>query len=86
MARGTDNGVRRAGAGRLSVAAAMMTVMAIKMTNYVLTWTDPEGVERGSAVGYDKASAEHRRDKLEAEGCTDIVISEAKPGELPVPK
>ncbi|MGW7081473.1 hypothetical protein ACWGH2_24690 [Streptomyces sp. NPDC054871] len=32
--------------------------MAITMTNYALTWTDPQGNRHGSAVGYDEASAQ----------------------------
>ncbi|MEU1134964.1 hypothetical protein ABZ383_34765 [Streptomyces sp. NPDC005900] len=58
--------------------------MPIKMKNYVLTWTDIHGVKRGCAVSYDKASAEHREERLVAEGCTDVTVAQAKPGELPV--
>ncbi|MEW2393143.1 hypothetical protein AB0933_32760 [Streptomyces venezuelae] len=60
--------------------------MAIKMTNYVLTWTDTDGVKRASAVSYDEGSARDRAEKLDAAQCTDIVVSEAKPGELPTPQ
>lgn len=60
--------------------------MAITMTNYVLTWTDTNGVKRAAAVSYDKASAQDRAEGLDAAECRDIVVSEAKPGELPVPR
>ncbi|MFJ5294480.1 hypothetical protein [Streptomyces sp. NPDC088348] len=68
------------------MAADRMTAMAITMINYVLTWTDPDGVPRASGVGYDKASAGHQQEKLEREGCTHVEITEAKPGVLPTPK
>ncbi|MFM9373222.1 hypothetical protein [Streptomyces sp. Da 82-17] len=57
--------------------------MTITMTNWMLTWTGPDGKRRLSAVSYDKPSAEHRRRRLEDEGCTDIDIIETKPGVLP---
>jgi hypothetical protein len=56
------------------------------MQNYALTWTDPDGRPRASAVAYDKTSADERRGELEDAGCTDIEIVEVKPGELPQPR
>jgi hypothetical protein len=53
------------------------------MTNYGLTWTDPDGTPRAAAVSYDKASAEARKARLEADGCTAVEVVETKPGELP---
>ncbi len=60
-----------------------MIRMATTMMSWVLTWTDPQGVRRASAVSYDEPSAEDRRQRLEAEGCTDVVVRKVKPGELP---
>ncbi len=60
--------------------------MTITMQNYALTWTDPDGVHRASAVAYDEASAGQRKDELETGGATDVEIVPAKPGELPEPK
>ena len=53
------------------------------MKNYGLTWTDPDGTPRAAAVSYDNASAETRKKRLEADGCTDVTVVETKPGELP---
>lgn len=55
--------------------------MAITMTNYGLTWTDPDGTPRAASVSYDKASAEDRKKRLVAAKCKDIEIVETKPGE-----
>lgn len=60
--------------------------MTITMTNYGLTWTDPDGIPRAAAVSYDKTSADRRKAQLEAEGCTDLEVVETKPGELPQPR
>jgi hypothetical protein len=60
--------------------------MTITMKNYGLTWTDPEGVPRSSAVGYDKPSAEKQKKVLEDAGCADVEIVETRPGQLPQPK
>ncbi|WP_069883573.1 hypothetical protein [Streptomyces luteocolor] len=60
--------------------------MAIKMQNYGLTWTDANGVPHATVCSYDKTSAEHRRQKLEADGCTSVRIVETKPGELLQPQ
>jgi hypothetical protein len=60
--------------------------MTITMQNYGLTWTDPEGIPRASAVSYDQASAGHRKAELEKAGATDIEITPIKPGELPEPR
>lgn len=57
-----------------------------RMKNFSLTWTDPDGTPRAAAVSYDKASAEDRKARLEAEGCTDVEVVETKPGELLRPK
>jgi hypothetical protein len=51
------------------------------MKNYGLTWTDPDGVPRAAAVSYDKGSADSRKARLEAEGCTAVEVVETKPGE-----
>ncbi|MFI9598961.1 hypothetical protein ACIHCX_03600 [Streptomyces sp. NPDC052043] len=53
------------------------------MQNYALTWTDPTGKPRASAVAYDKPSAGHRQADLEAAGCTNVQIVPVKPGQLP---
>ncbi|MFH9968335.1 hypothetical protein ACH4PR_44740 [Streptomyces mirabilis] len=47
--------------------------MAVAMTNYGLTWTDPDGTPRASVVSYDKVSADRPKDELEAGGCTSEV-------------
>ncbi|KOG33272.1 hypothetical protein [Streptomyces resistomycificus] len=60
--------------------------MTITMQNYGLTWTDPDGIPRASAVAYDKPSAERQKEKLEAGRCTSVEVVETKPGTLPVPK
>ncbi|MCX5054041.1 MULTISPECIES: hypothetical protein [unclassified Streptomyces] len=59
--------------------------MPITMQNYALTWTDRDGVPRSSAVAYDKPSAGSRQQDLEAAGCSDVLIVETKPGQLPDP-
>lgn len=56
------------------------------MTNYGITWTDPAGVPRASAVTYDQPSPRQRKGELEAAGCTRVEIVETKPGELPEPQ
>ncbi|QCX81293.1 hypothetical protein C9F11_38550 [Streptomyces sp. YIM 121038] len=56
--------------------------MTTTMISYRLDWTDPDGKTHTSAVTYDKPSAEHRKTRLETEGCTGIVIRQVKPGEL----
>ncbi|MFD1277485.1 hypothetical protein [Streptomyces kaempferi] len=60
--------------------------MAITMHSYGLTWTDPDGTPRASGVSYDQASADHRRDELEASGATDVAIVPVTPGERLQPK
>ncbi|MFG3170535.1 hypothetical protein [Streptomyces sp. NPDC048200] len=60
--------------------------MAITMKSYGIRWTDPDGTKQASSVSYDKASAEDRKKRLEAEGATDIAIVEVKPGERLQPK
>jgi hypothetical protein len=60
--------------------------MTIAMQNYGLTWTDPDGISRASAVAYDEKSASHRKTELEKAGATDIEILPIKPGELPEPR
>ncbi|MET9535328.1 hypothetical protein ABZY02_33020 [Streptomyces sp. NPDC006649] len=57
--------------------------MAIMMTDHVLTWTDSDGTPRASGVGYDRPSAGHQKEKLENQGCTDVEVTQAKPGVLP---
>lgn len=56
------------------------------MQNYGLTWTDLDGTPRASVVSYDQASAEQRKARLEAAGCTAVEVVETKPGERPQPK
>ncbi|MFJ6729343.1 hypothetical protein ACIQPQ_31025 [Streptomyces sp. NPDC091281] len=60
--------------------------MTSTLQHYGLTWTDPQGIPRASAVGYDKPSAEHRRTELAAAGCTSIETVPIQPGQLPAPK
>lgn len=60
--------------------------MTITMKSYALTWTDPDGTPRASAVSYDQASADHRKVELEKAGATSIEIVAIKPGELPEPR
>ena len=57
--------------------------MTIAMQSYALTWTDPTGTPRASAVAYDKVSAESRKTDLEGAGCTSVEIVDVKPGQLP---
>lgn len=57
--------------------------MSITMENFVLTWTDPDGSRRASAVAYDRISADRRRNELEKAGASDIDEVAVKPGELP---
>lgn len=68
--------------------AVMTTCMAITMRNYGLTWTAPDGTHCSSAVAYDEASAERRKQELEDDHCTDVEVVEVvevKPGQLPEP-
>ncbi|WP_407109552.1 hypothetical protein ACE1N8_00045 [Streptomyces sp. DSM 116494] len=58
----------------------------ITMQNYGLTWTDPTGTPRASAVAYDKPSAQDRKADLESVGCTSVEIVAVRPGELPEPR
>ncbi|MGW7087487.1 hypothetical protein ACWGH2_28875 [Streptomyces sp. NPDC054871] len=60
--------------------------MAITMKNYGLTWTDPDGTPRASVCSYDKGSAEDRKLKLKAGGCTKVRVEETKPGQLLQPQ
>ena len=59
--------------------------MPITMQNHALTWTDPAGVPCASAVAYDRPSAVGRKQDLEAAGCSDVLIVETEPGQLPEP-
>ncbi|MDV7220428.1 hypothetical protein [Streptomyces prunicolor] len=59
--------------------------MTITMTTFGLTWTDPDGTHRSSAVAYDKPSADNLKKELEAAGATNVLIIETKPGQLPEP-
>ncbi|MGQ4464623.1 hypothetical protein ACN6LC_003716 [Streptomyces violaceoruber] len=56
------------------------------MQNYALTWTDPTGTPRSSAVAYDQPSAQDRKAALEGDGCTNVQILAVRPGELPEPR
>ncbi|MFE2700985.1 hypothetical protein ACFXI6_12225 [Streptomyces mirabilis] len=60
--------------------------MTTTITNYGLTWIAPDGTARADVVSYDKASAEQRKSRLEAAGCTAVEVVETKPGELLAPK
>ncbi|MGW4513026.1 hypothetical protein ACWEO4_13675 [Streptomyces sp. NPDC004393] len=60
--------------------------MSINMKNFGLTWTDPEGVHRASAVAYDKPSATRRQEELEDAGCSEVEIVETAPGQPPEPR
>lgn len=56
--------------------------MTTTMISYRLDWTTPDGRKHSSAVTYDKPSADHRKTRLEDEGCTAVAIRQVKPGEL----
>ncbi|MFD9075976.1 hypothetical protein [Streptomyces lasiicapitis] len=56
--------------------------MTTTMINYRLDWTDTTGRRRTSAVAYDKTSAQDRKQRLEADGCTNVTVRQVKPGEL----
>jgi len=60
--------------------------MTTTMKSFALTWTDPDGAHRASAVAYDQASAGQRKAELETGGATDVEIVPVKPGVLPEPK
>ncbi|MEU6355961.1 hypothetical protein ABZ896_42735 [Streptomyces sp. NPDC047072] len=60
--------------------------MTTTMRSFALTWTDPDGAPRASAVAYDKPSAERRRTELESAGATCIELVPVRLGELPEPK
>lgn len=60
--------------------------MTITMQNFGLTWTDPDGIPRASAVAYDKPSVERQKERLEGDGCSDVEIVPVKPGQLPEPR
>ncbi|MFF7329619.1 hypothetical protein [Streptomyces sp. NPDC008150] len=60
--------------------------MATTMISYGLTWTDPDGAPRASAVSYDKPSGEERKQELEKAGATDVELVSVSPGELPNPR
>jgi hypothetical protein len=59
--------------------------MTTTMISYGLTWTDPDGKHRASAVAYDKVAGERRQQKLCDDGCTDIELVQVRPGQLPEP-
>ncbi|MER6616327.1 hypothetical protein [Streptomyces xantholiticus] len=50
------------------------------MVNYRVQWIE-NGESRTSAVSYDLPSAEHRKERLEAAGATEVEIVPVKPGE-----
>lgn len=50
-----------------------------RMENFKVTWTGRDGKPRVSAVGYDKATAEQRKERLNAEEYDDVEVVEAKP-------
>ncbi|MGW0920051.1 hypothetical protein ACWD3J_13675 [Streptomyces sp. NPDC002755] len=60
--------------------------MTITMQNYGLTWTDPAGTPRASAVAYDESSAQQQKAALETAGCGSVEIVPVKPGQLPSPQ
>jgi hypothetical protein len=53
--------------------------------NIKVVWTKDK-VRRASLVSYDRVSAEHRMERLRAEGATDITTVHVKPGEDYVPE
>ncbi|WP_369383236.1 hypothetical protein [Streptomyces sp. cg36] len=56
------------------------------MTNYGLTWTDPDGVPRAAAVSYGESSGEDRAKQLVAAKCKNVELTEIEVGQLPRPK
>jgi hypothetical protein len=60
--------------------------MPITMKSFALTWTDPDGIPRASAVAYDKPSAGRQKETLEAGGCSSVEIVPVAPGTLPEPR
>lgn len=71
---------------RPEIFAVSVTSENARMKNYALTWTDPAGTPRASAVAYNQSSADERKAELEDAGCTDIEIVVVKPGQLPEPR
>ena len=57
--------------------------MTIRMQNFALTWTDPDGIPCSSAVACDKPSADTRKQDLESAGCSDIQIGETSRANCP---
>lgn len=57
----------------------MPTAIVAGMENFKVTWTGRDGKPRVSAVGYDKATAEERKERLVAEEYDDVEVVEAKP-------
>lgn len=57
----------------------MPTAIVAGMENFRVTWTGRDGKPRVSAVGYDKATAEQRKERLVAEEYADVEVVEAKP-------
>lgn len=57
--------------------------MNTTMRSYGLTWTDPDGTRRASAVAYDTISADRREQELEEAGATSIRRLPVAPGQLP---
>jgi hypothetical protein len=55
------------------------------MKNFALTWTEPDGTWRSSAVAYDEPSAASRKKELVDAHCDNVQIVETKPGQLPEP-
>lgn len=53
--------------------------------NYGLTWTDPIGIPRASAVAYDERSAHDRKSALESDRCTSVEIVPLSAGNSPTP-
>ncbi|MEU6680956.1 hypothetical protein [Streptomyces sp. NPDC046925] len=60
--------------------------MSITMKNYGLTWTSADGRNRASVCSYDTGSAQNRKARLEADGCTKVQIHETKPGQPVEPR
>jgi hypothetical protein len=60
--------------------------MTITMQNYGLTWADPDGTPRASAVAYDQPSAERQKERVEGGGCSSVEIVPVAPGQLPEPQ
>lgn len=72
------SGPGREGAGPAGVLSVPAAIVA-RMKNFKVTWTGRDGKPRVSAGGYDRATAEERRERLVAEEYDGVEVVEAKP-------